>query len=178
MEMLQNIFGLIRTHKKATLFVILFISMLCAISSIMTYLSVEYVTPKNFDLLPIVSNSLSFTYTKKTSYNDSVSLSSMAFDPIFDMNTTISTIKNFTEAASKVSNISKGEGTLVVPKNARGYSIDDIHFYVWGKRSRLFFNQIEQFEIETVCIIDNIAMSGKLGAGWTFLTEIAVYELS
>lgn len=178
MEELQSIFELIRSHKKETLFITLFLLTLYAISSIMTYFSQEYITLKMFDSYPIVSNSLSFPYTKKTSYSDSVSFSSMALEPIFDMNATVSTIKNFTDTASKINSISSGEGTLVVPKNASGFSINGIRFYSWGKKSKLFFNQIEQIEIEVVWIIDDVAISGKIGAGWNFLTEITVYELS
>lgn len=156
----------------------LILLMLYTISSIMTYFSQEYVTLKMFDSYPTISNPISFSYTKKTSYDESVSLGSMVLNPIFDMNATVSTIKSFADTAIKINNISDNKGTLVVPKNASGFSISGIRFYGWGKKSQIFFNQIEQFEIEVVWIIDNVAISGKIGAGWNYLTEITVYELS
>jgi hypothetical protein len=46
------------------------------------------------------------------------------------------------------------------------------------KSYKVFFNQIDCIEVETVRVVGDKAMSGKLFTGYDLSTELIVYELN
>ncbi len=164
-------------HIVVSVFIVFLGVVLYMISSYMTQQSVVYSPLKFMSSCKTTSGEIPYSYTGKTSYEESVTWFSASVDIVSDVSKTVSTVTDAVDIVSFFNTTTDEGGTFVIPPNASYVRAEDIAIYGWTKSFKKFFNQIDGKKLEVVLIAGNSAISARLEANMGILTEIIVYKL-
>lgn len=168
----------VKEHKKSLLISLVIFFILCIISHIMTIHSIAY-RPLNsiFRTSPTLSHEVKIPYKKSTTYNESLSLPSMAFSTISSVNESFSTFMDVVDLASYLNAVNGQSGTLIIPANASYEQFGDNQIYGWKKECAYCFNQIPHVEVSLVFVTTQYAISIQFGGDVGLFTQMGLYQL-
>lgn len=172
-DKVDDVISFIKYNRK--FFIILFSLVLVAviISGVMTSLTVKYRPLYKMNSLTTTEKVRHFSSSMEC--GDSILESSIMGSVQSGLKPPV---KDMTELFSSLSDANGGSGKLVIPEGVSVIEYGDFNIYGWEKSYKVFLNQIDCVEMETVWIVGNKAISGKIFAGFDFGNEVKIYELN